>query len=64
MGIFDMREANPPCAECGENDADKYLCDECGKVFCTDCAPHRTDDAPWDVCMPCVEAIQEPTHAK
>lgn len=47
--------AGVTCNYCGNSiaDADLYVCDECEKVFCEDCAPYRGDDAPIDVCGNC-----------
>jgi|GEM_PF-4809513 len=35
-------------------ESDLHVCDECGKVFCEECAPYREDDAPIDVCEDCI----------
>jgi ribosome-binding protein aMBF1 (putative translation factor) len=49
-------------ATCGLCDvgAAEYRCDECGRNYCDDCAPHREDDAPVDVCLDCCLPFARP----
>lgn len=47
------------CDFCCDPDPDMMTCDRCGKNFCVNCEPWRTDDDPIDLCTDCFE---EPTR--
>lgn len=46
------------CSFCGSPEEDCAfinVCDVCKLSYCDDCSPHRTDDAPIDLCEECIE---------
>lgn len=66
--IADPDDQARVCEFCGigADECSVSQCDFCLSAFCIECEPHRTDDAPVDVCPRCafVNDVPNPEHAE
>jgi hypothetical protein len=49
-----MSVSGGECFFCNDYESDVTACDECGRLFCSECEPYRDDNAPINLCEFCI----------